>query len=140
MYREDEAPGPVVNYYALTKAAAEAAARTVPRHLVIRTSFRPRAWPHPVAFVDCFTSQDYVDIVAPDLATVIRHSTRITVQTLHVATERKSAYDLARRRQPGVRAASSATAAVRLPRDVSLDVSLWTAIRARLSAGDAPQI
>ena len=41
-YAEDDPVGPVRNYYALSKLAAEAVARVARRHLVIRTSFRPR--------------------------------------------------------------------------------------------------
>ena len=45
MYREEAPPGPVRNYYALSKLVAEEVARLAPRHLIIRTSFRPREWP-----------------------------------------------------------------------------------------------
>lgn len=134
-YREDDPPGPPLNYYALSKIVAEELARTAPRHLVLRTSFRPRAWPYPVAFADVFTSQDYVDVVAPELALAIRRYDAIPFDTLHVATERKSVYELARRRAPGVRAGTRDEAPVRLPADISLDVSRWRALRETLAAG-----
>ncbi|NLF32677.1 MAG: NAD(P)-dependent oxidoreductase [Planctomycetes bacterium] len=124
-YAEDDPVGPVCNYYALTKLAAEAVVRVLPEHLVIRTSFRPRQWAHPAAFTDVYTSQDYVDVIAPMIAQVIRRAREIPHTTLHVATERKSAYDLARRRRPDVRPGSKREVAVRLPDDISLDVSRY---------------
>ncbi len=129
-YREGDPVGPVCNYYALTKLVAEAVVRVLGEHLVIRTSFRPRRWPHPVAFTDVLTSQDYVDVIAPMIAQVIRHARQIPHTTLHVATERKSAYDLARRRNPDVRPSSKRTAAVRLPDDISLDTSRYRRLAA----------
>lgn len=129
-YREDDPPGPVRNYYALSKLAAEEVARTAPEHLVLRTSFRPREWPYPEAFEDLFTSQDYVDVIAPEIALLVSRAFEVPYQTLHVATERKSTLELARRRAPSVRAASKAGASVALPEDVSLDVTRWLGLKA----------
>ena len=42
-YREDDPVGPVRNYYALSKLAAEEVVRILPHHLIIRTSFRAAA-------------------------------------------------------------------------------------------------
>ncbi len=131
-YRESDTPGPVVNYYSLTKLVAEEAARAATRHLIVRTSFRPREFAYPVAFSDVYTSQDYVDIIAPQIAQVTLHTLDITDEVLHVATERKSVYELARRRKPDVQEGLKASATVRLPGDVSLDSSRWQAIRAEL--------
>ncbi len=130
-YTEDDVPGPVRNYYGLTKLVAEDIARCVPRHLIIRTSFRAREWPHPQAFSDVYTSQDYVDVVAPDIALAVRHCRDLSPGTLHIATERKSAYALARRRRPDVRPTSRLDAPVSLPEDSSLDTSRWQAIKRR---------
>ncbi len=132
MYREDDPVGPPANYYGLSKLVAEELVRLVPRHLVIRTSFRGRDWPHPVAYTDLFTSQDYLDVIAPELALAIARWREIPWDTLHVATERKSAYELARRRRPGVRAGSKREAGVPLPDDVSLDTSRWQTLKALL--------
>ncbi|MFO7545538.1 MAG: NAD(P)-dependent oxidoreductase [Trueperaceae bacterium] len=137
-YREDDAPGPVRNYYALTKLVAEEAARAVPRSVVVRTSFRPREWPYPTAFEDLFTSQDYVDVIAPDIATIVRHFDEVPYATLHVATERKSALELARRRAPEVTGGSKRDAGVALPEDISLDVTRWRALRAAWAVADEP--
>ena len=129
-YTEYDPPGPVRNYYALTKLVAEEVARSLSGTLVIRTSFRPSAWPYPVAFTDVVTSQDYVDVIAPDIALAIARFHDIPHRTVHIATEPKSVYELARRRNPDVRPGSKRDAAVELPDDISLDVSRWTALKA----------
>lgn len=129
MYKEEDPPGPVCNYYALSKLVAEELVRLAPRHLIIRTSFRPREWPYPVAFTDVYTSQDYVDVIAPEIALAIQHYRQIPYPTLHIATERKSVYELARRRRPDVRPGSKREVSVALPDDISLDTSRWQTLR-----------
>jgi dTDP-4-dehydrorhamnose reductase len=129
MYKEEDPPGPVCNYYALSKLVAEELVRLAPRHLIIRTSFRPREWPYPVAFTDVYTSQDYVDIIAPEIALAIQYYREIPYQTLHIATERKSVYELARRRRLDVRPGTKREASVALPDDISLDTSRWQTLR-----------
>lgn len=124
-YEESDPPGPVVNYYSLTKLVAEEAARVATRHLIVRTSFRPREFAYPVAFSDVYTSQDYVDIIAPQVALAVRHALDITDNVLHIATERKSVYELARRRKPDVLEGLRASAGVKLPADVSLNSDRW---------------
>lgn len=131
-YSEEDAVGPVRNYYALSKLAAEEVARVHPRHLVIRTSFRPREWPYPVAFTDVYTSQDYVDIIAPEIALALLHADEIPYETLHIATERKSVYELARRRKPDVQAGSKRDAGVELPDDISLNTERWQQLKTAL--------
>ena len=129
MYKEDDPLGPARNYYALTKLASEAAVRVIPRHLVIRTSFRPRIWPYHVAFTDVYTSQDYVDVIAPEIALAIQRHREIPHNTLHIATERKSVYELARRRRYDVRCGTKDEAGVALPDDISLDTSRWQELK-----------
>jgi dTDP-4-dehydrorhamnose reductase len=139
-YREDDPTGPVRNYYALTKLCAEDEARRAPEHLVVRTSFRPSAWVHPVAFTDVRTSQAYVDELAPEIAQLLRLARRICeegVDTLHVAGAATSVFELARRRAPQVRPGAKAEASVELPDDVCLDSSRWRALLARLADDDA---
>ena len=133
-YREDDPLGPPFNYYALTKLVAESLVRIVPRHLVIRTSFRPNEWPYPVAFTDIYTSQDYLDVIAPEIVLAIRHFEDIPYDTVHIATERKSTFDLARRRRPDVRPGTKRDVAVKLPDDISLDISRWLELKGRWEA------
>ena len=132
-YREGDTPGPVVNYYSLTKLVAEEAARAAQRHLILRTSFRPREFQYPVAFSDVYTGQDYVDIIAPEIALAVKHALEIEDEVLHIVTERKSVYELARRRKPDVQEGRRADApGVVLPGDVSLDTGRWQELRTRL--------
>ncbi len=128
-YRESDTPGPVVNFYSLTKLVAEEAARLAPQHLIIRTSFRPREFQYPVAFGDVYTGQDYVDIIAPMIAEAVTHHAQIPDEVLHIVTERKSVYDLARRRRPDVQEGSRKEVSVTLPADVSLNTERWEQLR-----------
>jgi len=134
-YREDDPVGPVRNYYALTKLVAEEAARRAPRPLIVRTSFRAGAWPYPVAFTDLFTSQDYVDVIADELIVLLRHHDRIDAEVVHLATERKSVFDLAVRRTPEVQPGSKHDVGVPLPDDVSLSTRRWRALKRRFADG-----
>lgn len=130
-YAEDAVPGPTRNYYALTKLVAEEAALSYRQSLTIRTSFRPRVWPYESAFYDLFTSQDYVDVIAPMVAEAVAAflAGKVPYTLLHVATERKSVLELARQRAPAVRSASKESAGVALPDDVSLDVTRWRSLK-----------
>jgi dTDP-4-dehydrorhamnose reductase len=135
-YREDDPTGPVRNRYALSKLAAEDDARRTPRHLIVRTSFRPREWPYPTGFTDVRTSQAYVDELAPEIALVARHPDRLVdagVRVLHVVGPPTTVFELARRRRPDVRPATKAEAGVALPDDVVLNRDLWLGWRERLS-------
>ncbi len=135
-YTEEDVPGPVRNYYALSKLVAEGVVQVRSDTLVIRTSFRPREWPYPVAFEDVYTSQDYVDVIAPEVALAVCYASAIPYETLHIATERKSVYELARRRKPDVRPGSRRESEVNLPEDISLDTRLWRNLRERLPKGE----
>ena len=132
-YGENDSVGPPRNYYALSKLAAEEVARVSTDTLIIRTSFRPREWPYPVAFADVYTSQDYVDVIAPEIALVIRYASVINKATLHIATERKTAYELARRRNCAVKPGTRHEAGVELPADISLATECWQTIKAQIS-------
>ena len=132
-YRETDTPGPVRNTYALSKLVAEELVRSLPRHLVVRTSFRPREWPYPAAFDDIYTSQDYVDVIAPDIALAVDKLAQIPYDTLHIATERKSVYALAVRRKPGVERGSKRDVSVDLPEDISLNTERWQRLKRKLS-------
>lgn len=129
MYKEDDPVGPVRNYYSLSKLAAEEIAQITDRHLVIRTSFRPREWPYNTAFTDLYTSQDYVDVIAPEIVYAIRRYEDIPYQIIHIAAERKSVYELAARRKPDVLPASRCDVGVDLPEDISLDITRWKMLK-----------
>jgi len=130
-YLEDDPPGPVRNYYALSKLVAEEAVRQLPRHLIVRTSFRERPWPYPRAYEDLYTGQDYLDKIAPELALAIQRFEDIPFDTLHIVTECKSAYALARQSRPDVQPSKRSEAPVALPEDISLNTGRWQELRAK---------
>lgn len=132
-YRETDPVGPVRNYYALTKLVAEEAALFNPHSLIVRTSFRPTEWPHSTAFTDVYTSQDYVDVIAHEMALLLANLDQIKEPCLHIGTERKSVFDLVARRNPTVKAGSKNDVSVDLPDDISLDSSLWQRVRANFT-------
>ncbi len=131
-YKEDDPLGPVRNYYSLSKLVAEELVKTLDDYLIIRTSFRPSEWAYPKAFYDLYTSQDYVDIIAPEIALAIKNYDKIAHKIIHIAKERKSAYELAKRRKKDVLRASKTELELDLPEDISLNIDRWERIKGEL--------
>lgn len=132
-YKEEDSLGPVRNYYSLTKLVAEEIIKFLDNYLIIRTSFRSREWAYPKAFHDLYTSQDYVDIIAPDVALAIINYKNINHKIIHIVRERKSAYELAKRRKQDVLKASKKELIVSLPDDISLNMDRWLKIKSDLN-------
>ncbi len=131
MYLETDTPSPA-NFYSLTKTVGEEAARHARRALIVRTSFKDSQWRYPMAFEDQFTSADFTDVIANEMLALMMHLPMVEHDVLHVATERKSIYELARRRTPEVKPGSRLKANVHIPPDVSLDISRWLALKDRI--------
>lgn len=108
-----------VNFYSLTKLEAEKYVRSYhPKHLIIRTLFKPRPFPHTMAFKDQLTRGDYVDVIAPLIVSAITGWDKKKSYTLDIGTERKTMYELAQRTRPDVIAGSVKDALpLRLPKD-----------------------
>lgn len=122
-YREEDTPNPI-NFYSLTKLLGEIAVRQFPRTLIIRTSFKADApWPYSAAFTDQWTSADYLSVRAPQIAQAILMPRLFG--TIHIGGARKTIYQLARQASPAIKKMSLADVPTKLPRDVSLDSSLW---------------
>ncbi len=68
-------------------------------------------------------------MIAPEIGLALTHLQQIPYRTLHIATERKSVYELARRRKPDVKGGLKAEAKVDLPEDISLDISRWQTLK-----------
>jgi dTDP-4-dehydrorhamnose reductase len=68
-------------------------------YLIIRTSFRPAVWDYPTAYTNVFTSADYVDIIAQEIATCLDIGLS---GIIHIGTPKKTLYELALRRNPHV--------------------------------------
>lgn len=91
-----------INYYAYTKVLADIAVqnRCPDYSLIARISFKKKgAWPYPKAFIDQYTSRDTVDVIANQIlqATFGGHK-----GVVHLGTERKTVYELAKRQSPEV--------------------------------------
>ena len=114
-YSPDDLINPV-NKYAITKAAGELAVKTYDNHLIIRTSFCEKQFPYEKAFVDQYTSRDYIDIIAP---LILEHSISNKTGIIHVGTERKTVYELAAKRKPDVGKLSIADVQFNVPIDTS---------------------
>jgi dTDP-4-dehydrorhamnose reductase len=127
-YLETDTPNPS-NYYSLTKVVAEEASRQAREVLIVRTSFKESAWRYPMAFMDQFTSADFVDVIAGELCLLLEHLERVQTQVLNLVTERKSVFELASRRNPNVQPGSRLDAKVHIPPDVSLNISQWQELK-----------
>lgn len=115
-----------INYYAFTKVLADVAVRERlgDRCLVTRQSFKANgSWPYPAAFTDQYTSRDTVDVVADQiLQAMFSGCTGI----VHLGTDRKSVYELARRQSPDVKpiVRADVKSLVELPADTSLKLTI----------------
>lgn len=122
-YHEKHIPNPV-NFYSLTKLLGEFEARLAKRHSVLRCLFKPRPYKHDQCPTDMWTSGDYVDVMARKIALAINHAHELP-ELLHIGGERKSLFDLAKQTHPEVKAIKRLSLPLRLPRDTSLDTTLW---------------
>lgn len=118
-YKETDRVEPF-NFYAFTKLAGEAF-MDPDKDLIIRTSFKPRKWPHPKACHDLYTSADFVDVIAKEIALVIDSD---LTGVINVGTERKSILELVRRVKPTVEEMSVMEIKnVKMPNDISMDLT-----------------
>ncbi len=122
-YTETDTPNPK-NFYSLTKLIGEVIVGQYLRTLAIRTAFKKDGpWEYPKAFIDQWMSADFASERAPDIvkASLMENLTGI----IHISGERKTIYDLARKVSPDVGKISIKDVPVSLPKDTSLDSSLW---------------
>jgi len=129
-YKEDDMVRPV-NFYGFTKLAGEAFLDP-DKDLIIRTSFKPSdLWNTRLdkAFIDIFTSADYVDVVAKDMALAIESN---LTGIINIGTERKSIYELAVQRNPEVGKISKLELECPMPRDVSMNIDKFLKLKESL--------
>lgn len=126
-YRETDYADPV-NFYAKTKLWGEYESRRT-RSVVTRCLFKPRPFKHEFACHDQYTSGAYVDRVAKEIARASQIFDRLP-ETLHIGFGRRSTFELARESRPDVKPISvDEINTVKLPKDTSLDCSLWNRIK-----------
>ena len=119
-YRETDEIMPF-NAYAWTKLGGECSAVCVKNHLIVRTSFGPSKFPYGKAFVDKWTSKDYVDRVA---SMIYEASLSPLTGVLNLGTNRKSIYEHASERSE-VEAVKMTETAYASPYDTSLNLQRW---------------
>jgi dTDP-4-dehydrorhamnose reductase len=108
-----------VNFYGFTKLAGEAYL-DLNKDLIIRTSFKPSKWKYKRAFIDIYTSADYIDVVAKDIALLVQSN---ITGIINVGTKRKSVYELAQMRNPHVgKMSKNEVDDVSLPIDISMNL------------------
>lgn len=106
-----------IGKYSKTKAAAELLVRTYEHSLVIRTSFFGYVFPYSNAFVDVWTSKDYVDIIAPKILEAVKKDLS---GIIHIGSKRRSIYDIAKSRKKDVKSCFTKDLPYFIPRDTSL--------------------
>lgn len=106
------------NLYAWTKLGGECATKGVPNHLIIRTSFA-KDFKYKEAFVDKWTSKDYVDVIAP---MILEAALSPLTGVLNLGTARKTLFEHAIEKRVKVVENHSGTGPEVLTMDISLDV------------------
>jgi dTDP-4-dehydrorhamnose reductase len=99
-YRETDKPNPK-DWYAFTKYAGELEVQhSGAEHLIIRTTFRPKAWEFPTAYDNVYTTGDFVDVIAQEIA----HSLTLNPSgIIHLGTPIKTLFELAKRRKQDIK-------------------------------------
>lgn len=90
--------------YALSKQLGEEIVKTHPRHLILRTLFKPTPFPYEFAYEDQWTQGDSVDVIAEKLVYFINWWDRKACINTYLGTGRKTILELARRTKPDVKA------------------------------------
>lgn len=119
-YTEEDEPNPI-NFYSYTKYQGEL---ELPDNCkIIRTLFKPRPFEYAKAFIDQWTSGDYVDVIAKEISKAITLFDKLP-RIIHIGTGRKSIFDLAMQTR-NVEPIKRASVNTPLPKDCSLDCSVW---------------
>lgn len=116
-HKEIDQPQPF-NYYGFTKLEGEKY-MDPKKDLIIRTSFKPSIWEYPQAFTDLYTSADYIDIIAKEIIFVIQSGIR---GIINVGTDRKSMFDLAKRRNDKIQSCNMIDMKCYRPNDISMNL------------------
>ena len=110
------------NLYAWTKLGGECSVKCVKNHLIIRTSFGKSDFSYPEAFIDKWSSKDYVDKIAP---LIYEASVSPLIGVVNIGTERKTIYQHAKERNDNVKGVKMEDTAYLTPYDTSLNTQKW---------------
>ena len=107
--------------YAKSKAAGELAVRVYDKSLVVRTSFCGTEFPFDTAYTDKWTSQDYIDKLAPK---ILKKCLSEETGICHVGHPRRSFYDLAKERNKNINKGSVSEIIAKSTVPILIDTSL----------------
>jgi len=133
-YNEGSVPNPL-HFYALTKLLGEFEAKKARKYCVIRALFKPRPYGYDRVQCDQWTSGDYVDVMAKKIALAIKNYEKLP-KILHIGTARKNLYQLALQTVKKAVPIRRISLPVRLPRDTSLDTTLYEMMFERKDEGE----
>lgn len=119
-YKESDPVYPF-NKYAWSKLGGECSAMMLDNSLIIRTSFGKQNFEYSHAFIDKWTSKDYVDVIAP---MILEASKSDLTGILNIGTDSKSMYNYARQRNQ-VEPIWIEDSKFKTPRDTSLNLERW---------------
>jgi len=110
------------NFYAWTKLGGECSAHGVKNYLIIRCSFGKSDFSYPQAFIDKWSSKDYVDIIAP---MIYEATVSPLTGVLNIGTDRKTLFNYAKQRNENVKGVKLADTNFFTPYDTSLNLQRW---------------
>lgn len=111
VYISTEYANKPLGVYALSKQLGEEVVKTHPNYLILRTSFKPNPFPFPYAYDDQYTQGDYVDVIAEELANLLKRwivdyknpfNFKLASNTQYLGTGRKTMFEMAQRTRPEV--------------------------------------
>lgn len=103
--------------YAKSKAAAELMVRMYENSLCIRTSFYGNKFPYKKAFIDQWTTKDYLEVMAPK---ILSECLSDKVGIVHCYSKKRTVYELAQMTVPDVEKITRKEVCVDVPMDTSL--------------------
>ena len=109
------------NNYAWSKLGGECSTRLVKNHLIIRTSFGKNTFDYREAFIDKWTSKDYVDIIAP---LIYEAALSPITGVINIGTERKNLFKYASKRSE-VKPVKLTESNHLSPYDTSMNLQKW---------------
>lgn len=116
-----------VNKYAWSKLGGECAVRMYDNSLIIRTSFGPEPFPYDKAFIDQYTSRQYVSVIAEKVKKIVTRNPQI-IGTIHIGGDRKAVYEYAKITKPDVGQLSIKDVNFDVPVDTSLNCDKYNEI------------
>lgn len=125
-YAEGDVPNPT-NFYGLTKLLGETIIQEMENFVTVRTSFKPDIWPYEFAYEDMITTAGNISEIAQELLLLLKNIKELKYKKtiFHIASERRTMLELARKSNPEVKGISLKTASYPVPKDVSLNCLRW---------------